>query len=54
MISFWKDPWCGEEAFSFSFPSLFSLAANKDARVAKMWDDSSRVGGVGSNFFKGS
>ena len=43
-LSFWKDPWCREVAFSRSFPSLFSLAAHKDARVAKMWD-SSRVGG---------
>ena len=35
-LSFWKDPWCGEEAFSRSFPSLFSLAAHKDTRVAEM------------------
>ena len=43
-VSFWKDPWCGEEALSLSFPSLYSLVVRKDARVAKMWD-SSRVKG---------
>ena len=30
--------------FSLYFPSLFSLAAHKEVRVAKMWDNS-RVGG---------
>ena len=30
-LRFWKDAWCGEEAFCDYFPSLFALAANKEA-----------------------
>ena len=33
-IRFRKDIWCGEELLSLTFPSLFSLAANKEAMVA--------------------
>ena len=32
--SFWKDMCCGEEALSLTFPTLFNLAAHKDAMVA--------------------
>ena len=37
-ISFWKDVWCGEEALSLMFPNLFRLTAQKNARVADLWD----------------
>ena len=37
-VSFWKDVWCGEEALSLVFPSLFILAAQKGAMVADLWD----------------
>ena len=39
-INFWNDVWCGEEALSNSFPSLFNLALNKEAKVADIWDRS--------------
>ena len=45
-LSFYKDAWSGEETFSISYPSLFALAANKEAFVAYVWE-SSREGGVG-------
>ena len=37
-MSFWKDKWCREVALSISFPSLFALAANKEASVENVWD----------------
>ena len=37
-VSFWKDLWCGGEALCLSFPSLFDLAAQKQALVADVWD----------------
>ena len=44
-ISFWKDTWCVEEALCLSFPSLFNLAAFKEARVENVWDSSREEGG---------
>ena len=44
-LRFWKDAWCGEEAFCDSFPSLFALAANKVSLVADQWDFSREEGG---------
>ena len=29
-VRFWKDFWCGEEPLAITFPSLFSLAVNKE------------------------
>ena len=43
-INFWNDVWCGEEALSNSFPSLFNLVLNKEAKVADIWDRSEGVG----------
>ena len=28
-VSFWKDIWCGEEAFCDAFPSLYALASKQ-------------------------
>ena len=36
-LRFWKDIWCGEVALSTTFPTLFNLAAHKDAKVADVW-----------------
>ena len=36
--------WCDEEALSFVFPSLFTLAAQKDVMVADLWDCSREEG----------
>ena len=43
-INFWNDVWCGVEALSNSFPSLFIFATNKEAKVADIWDRSEGVG----------
>ena len=43
-INFWNDVWCGEEALSNSFPSLFNLATNKETEVADIWDRSEGAG----------
>ena len=37
-VCFWKDFWCGEQPLSITFPSLFSLAVNKEALVADLWN----------------
>ena len=38
-LRFWKDIWCGDEALCYSFPSIFSLAANKDILVANVCEE---------------
>ena len=38
-IKFWRDVWCGEVALSNSFPNLFNIATNKEAKVAEIWDN---------------
>ena len=37
-VRFWKDSWCGDEALSMSFPSLYTLATFKEAWVVQVWD----------------
>ena len=37
-INFWSDVWCGGEALSNRFPTLFNLATNKEAKVAGIWE----------------
>ena len=44
-VHFWKDFWCGEEPLALTFPFLFSLAVNKEAMVAYVWDPVERGGG---------
>ena len=44
-INFWSDVWCGGEALSNRFPTLFNLATNKEAKVADIWEI--REGGRG-------
>ena len=39
-LGFWKDSWCGEIALCNTFPTLFNLAAHKEAKVADVWDSS--------------
>ena len=43
-LGFWKDPCCDETVLSQAFPTLFNLAAHKDARVVEVWDSSEEVG----------
>ena len=51
-ISFWKDVWCGEEALSLMFPNLFRFTAQKNARVADLWDWDSGDGGWNPIFLR--
>ena len=37
-LRFWKDVWCEDEVLCLSFPSQFSLAANKDVLLANVWE----------------
>ena len=48
-ISFWRDVWCGEEALSLMFLNLFRLTAQKNARVAEVWNWDSGEGGLESD-----
>ena len=36
-VRFWEDTWCGQEPLCSSFPSLFAIAASKDAWVSELW-----------------
>ncbi|RVW85838.1 hypothetical protein CK203_035302 [Vitis vinifera] len=48
-VRFWKDKWCGTSPLFDSFPSLFDLAAAKEAWVSDLWTVSAsreRLGGV--------
>ena len=38
MINFWSDVWCGGEALSNRFRTLFNLATSKEAKVADIWE----------------
>ncbi|RVW79819.1 hypothetical protein CK203_047621 [Vitis vinifera] len=49
-VRFWKDSWCGAEAFCNSFPSLFALAVLKEEWVLEVWDPSVEGGSWGSRF----
>ena len=44
--------WCGEESLSSSFPSLFSLAVNKEAKVADIWESREGAGCWFSTFIR--
>ena len=47
-VRFWKDKWCGTSPLFDSFPSLFDLAAAKEAWVSDLWTVSAsreRLGG---------
>ena len=43
-VRFWKDVWGGEEALCITFPTLFSLAVQKDALIREVWDTSNEGG----------
>ena len=32
-IKFWEDSWCGSQPLCVAFPDLYSIAANKGARL---------------------
>lgn len=35
-VRFWNDRWCGDEALSISFPSLYALVTSKEVWVAEV------------------
>ena len=35
--SFWNDRWIGEQSLAITFPQLFSLSLQKDAKVGDLW-----------------
>ena len=35
-VRFWKNSWCGDEAFCNSFPSLYALVVSKEEWVAEV------------------
>ena len=47
---FWEDWWCGEAPLCSSFPSLYSIASSKGARVADLWVFSGSEGGWNFSF----
>ena len=49
-ISFWRDAWCGEESLSLTFPNLFRLTTQKNARAADLWNRESGEGGWNPTF----
>ena len=51
-LAFWKDPWGEETVLSLAFPTLFNLAAHKDARVVDVWDFSVEAGGWSPVFLR--
>ena len=44
-VRFWKDFWCGKQPLSITFRSLFSLAVDKEALVADLWNPIGEEGG---------
>ncbi|RVX22876.1 hypothetical protein CK203_008272 [Vitis vinifera] len=44
-VRFWEDRWCGDDALSVSFPSLYAMPASKEAWVVEVWDSSREEGG---------
>ena len=51
-IRFWKDVWCGEEALCSLFPTMFSLAVQKDAMVSELWNHFREEGGWAPTFLR--
>ena len=44
-VRLWKEFWSKEQPLSITFPSLFSLAVNKEALVADLWNPIGEEGG---------
>ena len=49
-VKFWKDKWCGNFALCDFFPSLYALAASKEAWLVELWDSSGEEGGWSPRF----
>ncbi|RVW75087.1 hypothetical protein CK203_057898 [Vitis vinifera] len=49
-VRFWEDRWCGDEALSHSFPSLYALVTSKEAWVVEVWDATGEDGGWNPRF----
>ena len=67
MVNFWLDVWCGNEPLKDTFPNLYNIAQNKQAKVAdylswhndeKVWsviffEKFTGLGGGGVHYFYG-
>ncbi|RVW49106.1 hypothetical protein CK203_084426 [Vitis vinifera] len=51
-ISFWTDVWCGDSALSQRFPHLYTLAANRNAKIEDLWDQNVGEGGWNLRFIR--
>ena len=51
-IRFWTDHWCGLAALSQSFPQLYALAVQRNARVDEVWDPNFGQGGWNLSFIR--
>ncbi|RVX14050.1 LINE-1 retrotransposable element ORF2 protein [Vitis vinifera] len=51
-ISFWTDVWCGDSALSQRFPHLYTLAANRNAKIEDLWDQIVGEGGWNLRFIR--
>ena len=49
-VKSWKDKWCGNIALCDSFPSLYAVAAFKEAWLVELWDSSGEEGGWSPRF----
>ena len=49
-VRFWKDRWCKDSPLCVSFPSVFALSVDKEARVADIW--APWLSGVGTPVFQ--
>ncbi|RVW94013.1 hypothetical protein CK203_034069 [Vitis vinifera] len=51
-ISFWTDVWCEELALSQRFPHLYTLAADRNAKIEDLWDQNVGEGGWNLRFIR--
>ncbi|RVW37131.1 hypothetical protein CK203_084530 [Vitis vinifera] len=51
-ISFWTDVWCGDSALSQRFPHLYTLAANRIAKIEDLWDQNVGEGSWNLHFIR--
>ena len=49
-VRFWKDKWCRNNALFGYFPSLYALAAFKEACLMELWDSTGKEGGWSPRF----
>ena len=51
-IRFWEDTWCGDAPLSENFPSLYSIANSKGAKVVDVWEFGGGLGAWNLRFLR--